>query len=111
MDAVLAHWGVYDQVDRAVRDEVEDVRTSLVELLDRLRVDPCLRDQIVGSLGCEDLKPCVVEQLCDLDDFRFVLAVDGDQDCSFERQLCLGGFLCLVERLAVVGRQIGRAHV
>ena len=79
MNTVFADRRVDDQLDLAVCDQVNNVGSSFVELLDALCVNAGLLDQIAGAACGQDLETAVIKDLSDFRNFRLILLVDGDQ--------------------------------
>ena len=105
VDAVLAYRRVYDQVDLAVGDHIQDIRTAFVEFLYLLSLDSRFADQITGSSCSYDFESIFGEASGNLYDLCLVLAVYGDQYRTVKRQFGLGGFLCLIEGFSIGWRQ------
>ena len=101
MDAVFAHWRVYDHVNLSVGDHIQDIGVSLLKLVDSFSGNACLADQLTGVLCGKDVEAVLVEALGYLNNLFFVLAVYGDQHSAAERKLGLCCFLRLVEGFAV----------
>lgn len=78
MDTFLADRRVHDEINLTVGDQVKDMRAAFVELFDRFCLDACLGDSFVCSAGSNNLKACFFKELRNLDNFRLILAVDGD---------------------------------
>ena len=62
VNAVFADRGVHDQVDSAVCDQVKDIGTAFVELLDGFCLDACLREYVVCPAGGDNLKARLLKE-------------------------------------------------
>ena len=108
VNAFLAGRRVDDQLDIAVGDEVQDVRTSFVQLLDLYARNARVVDCPPGLAGGKDPESVFIQGLGDFRDFRLVLLIDRDQGSSLQRECGLGGLLCLEEGFAGGVRGPGR---
>ena len=97
MYAVLAYRRIHDQLDLLIGDQVQDIRTAFVQLVYLLCLDAVFFDQFKGGSGCQDLESGFLKCLCHFHDFRLILAIYGDQYGTFQRQICICAFFCLVE--------------
>ena len=74
-----------------------------------------LLDQIAGAACGQDLETAVIKDLSDFRNFRLILLVDGDQDCSLCGKCRVSAFLCLEVSLTGLGRDTehlaGRTHL
>ena len=109
MNTVFADRRVDDQLDLAVGDQVNDVGSSFIELLDALCVDTGLLDQVTGAACGQDLETAVVEDLSDFRNLRFILLVDGDQNRAFCGKCRISAFLCLEMDYTILAKGIALA--
>ena len=99
--AFFADGRIDDQIDLAVGNHIQDIRTSFVQLVYALRGNSVFLNELKGPSRGENLEAAVSEASGDFHYFRLVLAVYGDQYGSAKRQSGLSGFLRLEEGFAV----------
>ena len=100
VDRFLAAGGVDNHLDLAVGHQIQNVRTSLIELLHPLYRDVVLLDEVAGGACGHQLEAVLIEALRNLRNLRLVLGVDGDECGAFGRKDAACALLGLEEGLA-----------
>ena len=101
MDAVFAHWRVYDHVNLSVGDHIQDIGASLLKLVDSFSGMPASRISSQVFSVARMWKPSSWKLLASSTTSSLSFAVYGDQHSAAERKLGLCCFLRLVEGFAV----------
>ena len=102
---LLAAGSIDNQLDLVIRDLIQDVRTSLVELAYLQGRNTGLFDQVTGSAGCHNFKAKLIEASCNVNYLCLISVINRNQHAAGSGQLGLCRFFCLEECITKVCRQ------